>query len=156
MADREWHSFEDRLCKMGQAVPDVCFLKWLMWQHCCGKVPLLPCETYKFVLSFYMIWKAWADWLSVLVIRSLRHCPSQLERATQKPTPICTTPWLNLKNKRDGGYIHTHGHLPLLCSLTANEICETSRLSRTKRQVNALSYMYPHPPDFCFHRKSIW
>lgn len=85
MADREWHSFEDRLCKMGQAVPDVCFLKWLMWQHCCGKVLLLPCETYKFVLSFYMIWKAWADWLSVLVVRSLRHCPSQLERARRSP-----------------------------------------------------------------------
>ena len=28
--------------------------------------------------------------------------------------------------------------------------------SRTKRQVNALSYMYPHPLDFCYHRKSIW
>ena len=28
--------------------------------------------------------------------------------------------------------------------------------SRTKRQVNALSYMYPHPLGFCFHRKSIW
>ena len=28
--------------------------------------------------------------------------------------------------------------------------------SRTKRQVNALSYMYPHPLDFFYHRKSIW
>ena len=141
MADREWHSFEDRLCKMGQAVPDVCFLKWLMWQHCCGKVPLLPCETYKFVLSFYMIWKAWADWLSVLVVRSLRHCPSQLERARRSPRRYenvctCCTEW-HIQNP----YIHICGHLLLLYSWLWLKVAKF-RTVKNKVLVNALSYMY--------------
>lgn len=78
--------------------------------------------------------------------------PFPLERATQKPTLICIyhIPCLYDKARKDNQIHIPNGHLPLLCSEWDFQVCETSKTSDTKRQVNAFHICASLPPRFCY------
>ena len=79
------------------------------------------------------------------------HCPSSLNEQRWSPTPIhiiylcCLSLYIDtLKDRHRDTYIPT-GHSPLLCFRLDPELCENSKRSKPKRQVNAFS-KYALPP----------
>ena len=63
------------------------------------------------------------DWLLPVPRTEALRLPTLSERATIDPTPICMAyPY----NDKGYAYIHTHGHLPLHCSMTGFEISQVS------------------------------
>lgn len=91
-------------------------------------------------------------YLSLVPLLQAFALPITVERATQKPTPICIRNIIRLSGfpqKHIKNINISRRHLPLLCSLTVIKSCEVLKQPKTKRQVNAFLYIIyaPHLPN---------
>ena len=91
--------------------------------------------------------KAWESIPSLVPHFEALALPNQPERATQKPTPVCISHLrhtLYIIRYTSSWRLHTHGHLPLPCSLTDLKLARF-RSAKNKASSKRLYHIYvPH------------
>ena len=74
--------------------------------------------------------------------------PNLIERATQKPTPICrySRHAYASQRKQPTRYLHIHKASTVALFFNCDLKLPDLKVSRTKRKVNAFNMSRPHPP----------